>query len=161
MADSFKVAAYLALFCFSGLAHSQVNSQVNSQVVDQDPAGLPLTSSQSLDSTLEPTLAPAPILAARVNPIHHSLRVVLDPFNQSLIVEDTITFPESADLAELETEYVDKNFLSRVYFIPVQQTVIKADCAHASRVLASHVRVLDHRPVFRQLCCCKKRRVKL
>lgn len=34
--------------------------------------------------------------------IHHSLRVLLDPQNQSISVEDTVTFPPSSDITTIE-----------------------------------------------------------
>lgn len=84
MPEVSKVTAFVVSFCLSGL--------VSSQAVDQE----------SIDTPLVSSLPPALIQPPQANPIHHSLRVVLDPFNQSLIVEDTITFPESANLTELE-----------------------------------------------------------
>lgn len=89
MGELSKVTAYLVLSYFSALAHSQ---DVDRETVNS------LTSAQSL----VPALVPAQNTTEQATLIHHSLRVVLDPVNQSLIVEDTITFPESTSLAELE-----------------------------------------------------------
>lgn len=84
IADVSKVTAYLVSFCLSGLAYGQVVGQ------------------EFLDIQAASSVPPSQISAVQLSPIHHSLRVVLDPFNQSLIVEDTITFPESANLTDLE-----------------------------------------------------------
>jgi aminopeptidase N len=98
VAGNVMVWAAVFTFCFS------LSGFANSQPASQRPIDGASTSSlpTAHNPTLDPALSPAPDITLQVEPIHHSLRIVLDPFNQSLSVEDTITFPESADLAELE-----------------------------------------------------------
>jgi aminopeptidase N len=87
-----RITVFAVLFSLSGFANSQPVSQ---GAVDGPPIS-------SLPASQNPTLSPAPNAVIQVKPIHHSLRIVLDPFNQSIIVEDTITFPDSSDRTELE-----------------------------------------------------------
>lgn len=68
-------------FCLWGVVYAQL--------LMPPPAANASTQSQTL---------PEPQAQA----IHHSLRVVLDPLNQQLSVEDTITFPPSTDLADID-----------------------------------------------------------
>ena len=94
MADIFKVTAFALSLCWSGLASSQAVNQVT---IDTPLGHSPLG---ALVAT--PTTTPSAISAVQIKPIHHSLRVTLDPFNQSLIVEDTITFPDTTILADIK-----------------------------------------------------------
>jgi aminopeptidase N len=94
MADISKVTALALSLCLSGFASSQAVNQV---AIDT-----PLGPSSSGALVATSTTIPSAISPVEIEPIHHSLRIALDPFNQSLIVEDTITFPDTTNLADIK-----------------------------------------------------------
>lgn len=75
-----KLVFTLGLTCLSGAAYSQV--------IAVEDAGIDASSTTQVSAEREV--------------IHHSLRVSLDPQNQSISVVDTITFPADIDTASLE-----------------------------------------------------------
>lgn len=105
MANFLKVAVLAASISVSGFANSQPAVQGSSSAQQSNAAAAlsQNTSSQGVVSQVS---------AVQERPIHHSLRIVIDPFNQSLSVEDTITFPESTDLTAIEFSLNDNLVIS-------------------------------------------------